>query len=75
MLENWLEAIVQGYAERLLEFDADCAQVWGKLMASQNQHPVDKQIASIAIIYGINIVTRNISDFAGTGATLINPFV
>lgn len=43
-------------------------------MASQNQHPIDKQIASIAFIHGLDIVTRNSHDFAATGVKVINPF-
>ena len=73
-LEIWLSTIVQEYADRILVFDDDCAQVWGKLMASQNQHPIDKQIASIALIHGLDVVTRNSNDFAVTGVKVINPF-
>lgn len=75
ILEIWLSSIVQDYSDRILVFDDDCAQVWGKLMASQNQHAIDKQIASIALIHGLDVVTRNVADFAGTGVKLINPFV
>jgi predicted nucleic acid-binding protein len=74
VLEAWLSAIIQEYADRILVFDDDCAQVWGKLMASHNQHPIDKQIASIALIHGLDIVTRNSNDFATTGVKVINPF-
>lgn len=74
VLERWLSTLVQEYADRILVFDDDCAQVWGKLMASQNQHPIDKQIASIALIHGLDVVTRNSNDFAVTGVKVINPF-
>src|SRR5271166_1079618 len=30
-LEGWLENVVDGFAERILPFDADAAQVWGRL--------------------------------------------
>ena len=74
-LEAWLDLVVTQYADRILAFDADCAQVWGKLMSPHSQHPVDKQIASIALIHDMTIVTRNVDDFQGTGARLRNPFV
>jgi predicted nucleic acid-binding protein len=74
VLERWLSMIVQEYADRILVFDDDCAQVWGKLMASQNQQPIDKQIASIALIHGLDVVTRSSHDFAATGVKVINPF-
>jgi len=73
-LEAWLEIVVTQYADRILAFDADCAQVWGKLMSPHHQHPVDKQIAAIALIYDMTVVTRNVGDFQGTGVRLQNPF-
>jgi predicted nucleic acid-binding protein len=53
----------------------DCSQVWGRLMSPQSSHPVDKQIAAIALIHGLYVVTRNIADFSTTGVNLLNPFV
>ena len=74
-LEAWLNLIVVEYRGRILDFDADCAQVWGKLSAASDQHPIDKQIAAIALLNNLTVVTRNVADFADTGATLLNPFV
>lgn len=74
LLEDWLDVLVTDYADRILDFDADCAQVWGKLMAPSPQHPVDKQIAAVALIYDLVVVTRNTSDFGGTGVALLDPF-
>ena len=39
-------------------------------MSPQNQHPIDKQIAAIALIYGLTVVTRNVDDFRETGVEL-----
>jgi predicted nucleic acid-binding protein len=38
------------------------------------QHPIDKQIAAIGLIYNLTVVTRNTADFARTGVRLLNPF-
>lgn len=38
------------------------------------QHPIDKQIAAIAIIYDLTVVTRKMEDFESTGLRDINPF-
>lgn len=73
-LEQWLNKLVTEYADRILVFDEDCAQVWGKLMSPSNQHPIDKQIAAIGLIHGLTVVTRNTDDFLGTGVRLMNPF-
>ncbi|AMP05637.1 type II toxin-antitoxin system VapC family toxin [Collimonas pratensis] len=74
MLETWLQTLTTEYADRILSFDDDCAQVWGCLMSADNQHPIDKQIAAIALIHSMTVVTRNTGDFIGTGVDLINPF-
>jgi hypothetical protein len=73
-LETWLDLVVNDYADRILIFDLDCAQVWGRLMSPNPQHPIDKQIAAIALIHDLTVVTRNTDDFRGTGARLLNPF-
>ena len=75
LLETWLHMVTSQHAGNILAFDTECAEVWGKLMAANPQHPVDKQIAAIALIHDLVIVTRNTSDFAGTGVKLINPFM
>jgi predicted nucleic acid-binding protein len=74
-LEQWLNRVVQDYADRILDFDLDCAQIWGKLMSPHPQHAIDKQIAAIALIHGLTVVTRNVEDFRGTGVEIINPFL
>lgn len=73
-LETWLDDVVTNYADRILDFDLDCAQVWGKLMSPSPRHPVDKQIASIALIHDLTVVTRNVADFKSLGIRLANPF-
>jgi predicted nucleic acid-binding protein len=73
-LEAWLALIVDGYADRILNFDADAAQVWGRLRVPRPEHPLDKQIAAIALVHDLIVVTRNVADFAGTGVRVLNPF-
>lgn len=74
-LEKWLDLVVSDYADRILSFDEACAQVWGRLMSPHHEHPVDKQIAAIALIHDLTVITRNVDDFRGTGVALNNPFV
>lgn len=74
-LEAWLDLVVTNYADRILSFDGECAQVWGRLMSPRHEHPIDKQIAAIALIHDLTVVTRNVDDFLGTGAKTSNPFV
>lgn len=74
-LEKWLDLVVTDYADRILGFDEECAQVWGKLMSPHHEHPIDKQIAAIALIHNLIVVTRNVNDFRGTNVKIENPFV
>lgn len=73
-LEAWLNMIMAEYADRILDFDLDCAQVWGRLISPRAEHLVDRQIAAIALIHDMTVVTRNTADFAGTGVGVLNPF-
>lgn len=75
MLEKWLDGVVAEYADKILSFDEACAQVWGRLMSPHPAHPVDKQIASIALIHDLTVITRNVDDFRGTGVEVKNPFL
>ena len=73
-LEKWLELVVSDYADKILTFDEECAQVWGRLMSPHPEHQIDKQIAAIALIHDLAVVTRNVDDFRGTGVKIVNPF-
>ena len=53
--------------------------IWGELMgagdAAGRQHPIiDTQIAAIALVHDLAVVTRNIRDFAPLGVATINPW-
>ncbi len=73
-LEKWLDLLVSDYADKILTFDEACAQVWGRLMYPHPEHPIDKQIAAIALLHDMAVVTRNVDDFRGTGVAIVNPF-
>lgn len=73
-LEVWLDAVVAEHARHILDFDLECAQLWGHLLSASPQHPIDKQIAAIGLIHDLTVATRNTADFAGTGVRLFDPF-
>ena len=74
-LGNWLDSLLRDYAQNILPLDADAAQVWGRLRAPNPDHALDKQIAAIALIWDLTVVTRNLKDFQGLGVKLLNPFL
>ena len=73
-IEAWLNGLLQAGASRVLSLDAACAQIWGKLMVPDRTNQIDKQIAAIALVNRLTVVTRNIRDFQTQGLTVINPF-
>lgn len=75
LLEAWLADIVGQYADNILAFDAQAAQVWGRLRVPHPEHELDKQIAAIALVNDLTVVTRNAADFSGTGVRLQSPFL
>ena len=73
-LERWLERIRDDYADTVLVFDEEMAQIWGKLRVPHPENPLDKQIAATALIHNLTVVTRNVAHFNATGVRLLSPF-
>jgi predicted nucleic acid-binding protein len=73
-LEKWLEGVLSEFEEHILEFGYEDAQVWGRLRVPHPENALDKQIAAIALTYGLKLVTRNTQHFEKLGVEVINPF-
>jgi predicted nucleic acid-binding protein len=73
-LETWLASVVESFGERILAFDSDAAQIWGYLRVPDPGQALDKQIAAIALVNDLTLVTRDVADFEGSGVKLANPF-
>ena len=74
LLERWLNELLLNFEDRVLPFDADCAQIWGQLRVPHPENPLDKQIAATAHVHGLTVVTGNTAHFQSTGVPLHNPF-
>ncbi len=78
-LHNKLALLETEYHQNILDIDLEIIKLWGELLAvtqkKGKQTPVsDGLIAATAIRHGLHIMTRNVSDFEGTGALQINPW-
>jgi len=75
-LERWFaEAVLVGFAGRVLPFDMPTAVMWGDLRAAfPNAKAIDAQIAATALVRGLTVVTRNEKDFAFDGLAVFNPW-
>ena len=78
-LEAWVQSLDRQFAQRILHVDRDTAQLWAEICATGETRgwvppPADGLIAATAIQHGLRIYTRNVKDFAQTGAMLVNPW-
>lgn len=73
-LARWLEITLSAYGDRVLPLDVNVARRWGRLAAKIGNKGLDLAIAATAIEHGLTVVTRNLSDFAPTGAATLDPF-
>jgi len=73
-LDAWLATMLNDFADHILDFSHDEAQVWGRLRVPHPENAIDKQIAATALTHDLTLVTRNTAHFSGLGVTVVNPF-
>ena len=75
VLRSWLNThVLPAFSDRILPVDAAVAQCCAKLHVPDPRSDRDALIAATALVHGMPVVTRNIHDFAPTGAELLNPW-
>ena len=72
-LDRWLEAMTDGFADRILPIDREVAEQWGRLNVPDPVPTVDGLLAATALVHGLTLVTRNTRDGARTGVLLLDP--
>lgn len=81
LLANMRELARVDFEGRCLSLNADCAQAYGSLAASQQKNgracsTEDAMIAAIALTNKFILVTRNTKDFEGIeGLRLVDPWI
>ena len=71
-LRAWLDNhVMPAFAGRILAVDRAVALRYARL------HVPDRNalIAATALVHGLTVVTRNVSDFQSSGVALLNPWV
>jgi toxin FitB len=75
MLRLWMEkSVLPVFSNRILPLDYFIAMQCAALHVLNPQSERDAMIAATALVHGMTIVTRNISDFESTGVTVFNPW-
>jgi len=73
-LSLWLMRLRQDHATRILPVTDRVAVEWGRLSALRPRGGADGLIAATAIVHDLVVVTRNVADFADSGAACLNPW-
>lgn len=75
VLRRWLEGkVLPQFADRILPFDQAVALRCARLHVPDPRAERDAIIAATALVHGMTIVTRNVTDFEATGVAVLNPW-
>ncbi len=72
-LEEWLDALLRIYGDRILTVDLSVARRWGRLSDEIGNKGADLLIAATALEHGLTVVTRNTRHFAAAGVPVLDP--
>lgn len=74
-LRVWLDAdILPRFEGRILAIDTAVAQRCARLHVPDPMSERDALIAATALVHGMTVVTRNVTDFAVSKVALLNPW-
>jgi predicted nucleic acid-binding protein len=76
LLRAWLdEHVLPSFADRILAVDTLVARRSAVLHVPNPRPYRDSLIAATALVHGMTLATRNITDFEGTETILLNPWL
>jgi predicted nucleic acid-binding protein len=73
-IERWLVGLRRFYQDRIVDIDIEIAERWGRLSAAATLPVIDGLLAATALTRDWTVVTRNVADFAPSGARVLNPW-
>jgi toxin FitB len=75
LLRGWIDhQILAQFEGRVVAVDTAVAQRCAQLHVPNPRAERDALIAATALVHGLTVVTRNLTDFESTGVALINPW-
>ena len=75
-LRTWLDNHIRPeFAGRILSVDDAVATRCAHLHIPDRRNEVDALIAATALVHELTVVTRNVKDFEGTGAIIVDPWL
>ncbi|TDK53599.1 MULTISPECIES: type II toxin-antitoxin system VapC family toxin [Pseudomonas] len=75
VLRSWLNRhVLPTFDTRILPVDAAVAIRCAGLHVPDRANESDALIAATALVHGLTVVTRNVSDFHASGVALLNPW-
>jgi len=76
ILRAWLDDhVLPAFADRILPVDTTVARRSAALHVPDPRPIRDALIAATALVHELTVVTRNVTDFASTGAKVVNPWL
>jgi predicted nucleic acid-binding protein len=76
ILRTWLDGyVLPAFAGRVLAVDMVVAQCCARLHVPDPCAERDALIAATALVHGMTVATRNLTDFASTRVPVLNPWL
>ena len=75
LLRTWMnEHVLPAFADRILPVDTAVALRSAMLHVPDPRPVSDALIAATALVHGLTVVTRNVTDFEPTGVLVVDPW-
>lgn len=76
IIRAWMTGhVLPAFAGRILAVDTAVAQRSARLHVPDPRPVRDGLIAATALVHGMTVVTRNVTDFEPTGVPIVNPWL
>ena len=75
VLRTWLDRVLlPEFTQRILSVDAEVARQCARLHVPDPRAERNAFLAATALVHGMTVVTRDVTDFQPTGVALLNPW-